>query len=63
MKGRKDNTLYAFTGGKATVYKDGRVKFSGEDTLYGDAYIRIKKFSNKKDAVLTLLNAGWYYKR
>jgi len=63
MNKKKDNELYAFTGGKAIVDKDGKVKFSGETVLYGSACVRSKKFANKRDAVLTLLNAGWYYKK
>jgi len=63
MNKKKDNELYTFTGGKAVVYNDGHVKFSGEEALYGESYVRSKKFANKRDAVLMLLNAGWYYKK
>lgn len=58
----KDNVLYSFANGRAKVEDDGEVIFSGEEDLYGESYIRRKKFRNKKDAILTLLNAGWFYK-
>jgi len=63
MKKGKDNVLYSFTGGKATVYEDGRIKFEEKNDVFDNDDIARQKFSNKKDAVLMLLNAGWYYKR
>jgi len=63
MKKTKKDILYAPIGTKARVFDSGKVEFIEAKDIYGNIETRQKKFKNRKDAILTLLNAGYFYKK